>query len=89
MYRSFKYKGLIIYENFKGKFGSKYYSVVNPRKYNKEGNLVHIHSGNKGQAIKIANCFHNMKKGKSLRKYNLNTRNKAMTLGGSEVKMMY
>lgn len=89
MYRSFRHKGLIIHENFKGNFGSKYYSVINPKKYNKKGNLVHIHSGNKGQAIEVANCFYDMQRGESLRKYNLNTRNKAMTLSGSEVRMIY
>ncbi len=88
MSRSYKYRELLIYENRKGsQFGTKYYSIVNPKKFDKNGKMLHTHSFSKKQIKKIADCFHKIKRGKFPGKYNLNTRNKAMRLGGYYIKM--
>ena len=49
--RSYKYKGLIIYENDNSRFkNSPYYSVVNPKKRDKDGKMLHAHVCSEAQA---------------------------------------
>lgn len=90
MCKSYPYKGLIIYENDKGSpFGTKYFSVVNPKKCDKNGKKLHAHAMTKASVHKIADCYDELKRYKFCkRRYSLNIRNKAMKLDGCFIKMI-
>jgi len=86
--RSYKYKGLIIYENDNSRFkNSPYYSVVNPKKRDKDGKMLHAHVCSEAQAKKLAKCFSRLIHTGVAGRYSLNTRSKAMRLIGYYIKM--
>lgn len=79
MCKSYPYRGLRIYEN-ESEFGTPYCSIVNPIKKDKNGRLFHAHGSNKHTVMNIADCFYKIMRGLPVKKYNLNTRNKALRL---------
>ena len=86
MTKSYRYKGLIIYENDKGScFNTLYYTVVNPKIKDTKGRLLHAHSATKNHIEKIVDCYHCLKNGYPA-KFSLTVRNKAMTLLGDKIK---
>lgn len=87
MCKNYNYKGLIIYVNDKGsRFGTKYYSVVNPHKSNKYGKKLHAHTTSKGLAKKIIDCYYNLiNMGTPGHQYSLYIRNKACRLMGLNI----
>jgi len=88
MCKSYYYKGLIIYENDDSEFGTKYYSVANPKIRYDNGKNPHAHSTNRRAIYRIADCFNALKSKGYCRGYSLLERNKAMRLNGTFIKMM-
>jgi len=86
MCKSRKYKGMIIYENDNSKFGTEYFSVVNPFKRDKGGRLLHAHTITEGSAKKVVDCLHKLRFKEDVSKYPLPIRNKAMRILGYFVK---
>ena len=87
MVYSYNYKGLTIHENFDSQFGTPYFTVINVRKRDRMGKLLHAHTSNKKCAEAIADCFNELKNHGACKGFNLTVRNKAMRLSGSYIKM--
>ena len=88
MCRSYTYKGLIIYENDKGsRFDSPYFSIVNPKRFDEKGKMLHCHAVSESSARKIADCFSKLLYTGTAAKYSLNIRNKCLRLLGQRVIM--
>ena len=89
MSRSYTYKGLIIYENHKGsRFNTPYYSVVNPRQYNRNGKMLHCHCVTENSARKVADCFNRLTRYGVAGRCSLNIRNKALMLLNERVETL-
>lgn len=83
MYRKYNYRGMWIYQNINGsQFNTTYWTVANPRKIDKTGNLLHAHVNTEGIAKKLVDCFCKLHNGGRLDKYQRDLRNKAMRLSG-------
>jgi len=77
------YKGLIIYENDKGsRFGTRYYTAVNPKKIGKNGKALHVHASSLRLIKKIADCYDMLRKYGRAGCYKRAIRNRAMKLEG-------
>lgn len=84
MTRKYTYKGLIIYQNKGSRFNATYFSVCNPRKYNKKGKMLHCHCMTENSARKVADCF-DMLNRYGFAPYSMNIRNKALMLINEKV----
>ncbi len=88
MCKSENYRGLIIYENNKGsRFGTTYYTVVNPNKIDKNGKALHAHGSNYNLAKKIADCYNALIKYGKADGFKRSVKNKAMRLAGYYILM--
>lgn len=86
-YVIYKYKGFLIYKNYEGSiYGSKYYTVVNIRQFDAEGNNFHVHCNSKEIATDIINCFIQLKFNGYAPKFSKYVKNKACRLMGIYIK---
>lgn len=82
------YKGMIITQDLSPNFGTEYFTVLNPRRRDKKGRLLHAHSCSKHGAKRIVDCFWSIKNRGIAKNYALSIRNKALKLDGTYVKMI-
>ena len=89
MLKSYDYRGLIIQESCRSCFNTKYWSVLNPNKNNKNGQKLHTHTTSKAAAKKIVDCYLQLVHTgvTDVKKYNRYIRNKACRLLGFNVLM--
>jgi len=82
----YTYRGLKIYKNINKDFNTYYWSIANPHIHPKDNpnKDAHTHVTSLKRAYKVIDCYHLLRKGKykSIEKYPVPIRNKAMRLLG-------
>lgn len=81
----YQYRGCDIHKNTCNNFGSNYYTAINNRVRDSDGNIAHAHSGSESQIKRIIDCYKKMQNGGAYWKYHKSIRNKALKLSGRNI----